>query len=147
MTTTEIRETPAPKKTRARRNPPQGADAPRARPRADASPNSGIALRDTVTLSVDSNGNCVLNYSATVCGDDDFVGVYINASQPEGDDLDYEYCDDPGNFPYTTSVAAQVGLVAIYWSWNYATSEWVQVATTATLPSTSPGTSVTGAST
>ncbi|MFT3776014.1 MAG: hypothetical protein QM820_62515 [Minicystis sp.] len=142
----DILDTPTRNRPRPRRRP-QSPDQARAGAKLINSPNSGIALRDSVTLSVNQNGYCVLNYSATVCGKSDFVGVYVNASQPEGSDLDSEDCDDTSDFPYLTSVAAQVGLVAIYWSWDYANGDWVAVAITPALSSTAPGTSVTGYST
>lgn len=107
----------------------------------------GIQLRDTVTLSVNSKGYCVLSYSASVCGDDDFVGIYKNASLPQEDSLAWEWCSRVSNFPYTTSVEAQVGLVAIYWSKDYRTGQYVRVCYTAGLSNTNSGAYVQGSST
>jgi hypothetical protein len=88
---------------------------------------------------VNTSGFCVLNYTATICGDHDFVGVYINAAQPEQDFLDWEWCTNVSDFPYVTSIAAQVSYVAIYWSYDYRYSTYVAVCITPTLPSTAPG--------
>ena len=104
-----------------------------------STPNSGIALRNSVALAVSSDGYCVLDFAATVVGDHDFVGVYANASQPQGDNLGgnsgWEWCmDSPSDFPYTTSVAAEQGYVGIYWSYDYLNSVYVAVAITPSLP-------------
>ncbi|OEK08790.1 hypothetical protein A8C32_00490 [Flavivirga aquatica] len=116
----------------------------------DTVAGNGIALRDTVTMSVNNDGYIVLNCSATIAGDDDFVGVYANPSLPQGDNLGgshgWEWVIHTNKFPYTTKVQAQVGIVGVYWSKDYRTKNYVQVCYSASLPDTSPGTSVTGSS-
>jgi hypothetical protein len=140
------RETPSQKQARLRgklSNP-----ALRGGENMISTPGSGISLRDRVSLSVNSSGECVLACSATVCGDDDFVGVFVNASQPEGDSLGWEWCTHTSSFPYNTGVAAQAGYVAIYWSKDFVSGNYVAVAITDALPANpTSGTTVTGTST
>lgn len=111
---------------------------------------AGIKLTNAVTMSVNSEGYCVLNCDSTIAGDDDFVGIYSNASLPQSDNLGggggWQWVIHSDDFPFTTSVQAQEGLVAIYWSKDYRTSDYVRVCYTGGLTSSSPGTSVSGSS-
>ena len=94
----------------------------------------GIKLKNTVTLRVNHDGYCVLEQTNTVCGADDFVGIFKNASLPREDSLDYEWCKKVDSFPYTSNVQAQPGLVAVYWSKDYGSGEYKRVCYTAGLP-------------
>lgn len=107
----------------------------------------GIALRNAISLSVNDKGYLVIDSSSTICGDDDFVGVYQNQSLPQGDNLGgvkgWQWCSH--SMPYNTSVQAEVGIVAIYWSKNYKTGNYERVCYTPSLPNTKPYTTVNGA--
>lgn len=115
---------------------------------ANASIGGGLALRDAVRITVNSDGYCELSYSSTVCGDDDFVGVYENASLPQADNTGgntgWQWCTRVSSFPYTTSVKGQKGLVAIYWSKDYRTGDYVRVCYTNPLPAADAGSTAYG---
>lgn len=111
-----------------------------------AGSGEGIRLRDTVTLTV-VEGKCQLTYTATIVGDHDYVGLYVNPFLPQGDRLQWNWCHGGGSFPYNTGVPAREGLVAIYWSLNVSTGEYDRVCYSDPLPANFVnGTSVSGSS-
>jgi len=138
------RETPTQKQARLRGEGPRKSSSFQ----ADGTTGTGIALRDSVNLTVSSDGYCVFDCNFTICGDNDFVGVYANSSLPQSENLGnaWEWASHVDSFPYKSNVQAQEGYVVIYWSKDYVTNEYVQVCYSDSLPNGNAGTTVTGTS-
>jgi hypothetical protein len=95
---------------------------------------SGIALRNTVTLSV-QGGRCFLARSATVMGNYDFVGLYENSAITDPWGAKTWKWATQGGFPFATGKDAAVGNVGMYFSYNYEAGHYVRTAVTAPLTS------------
>ncbi len=99
--------------------------------RAAAPTSGGVSF--SVCLGPTNNGFATLMWSATSIGSDDWVGLYASppSSGYEGY-LDWEWATKGSSFETGNGIAA--GQVAIYWSWNASTKQYVNVAQTPAFP-------------
>lgn len=136
--------TPAEKKNKSKKPLPGAADFARAAAAIADGSGAGYTLPTTnsVTLSVQNQGQCFLNYTATICGSSDRVGIYTTTSATEGQFYQgnpdaWAHCKYITSGGYNTTITAAEGMMGLYWSWNYAegAEQWVLVAYTPPLPS------------